>query len=55
MPKKQARSPDPVAILSIIVGIIILIWPDILAITVGVYLIIIGLLRLTGQQPHARK
>ncbi len=47
--QKSAKSPlrtDWIAILSVIVGLIILLWPDILAIAVGIYLIIIGILRL---------
>ena len=38
------------AIITLIVGIIILIWPQILGISVGLYLILIGLLDLLDKK-----
>jgi len=36
------------AILAIIVGILILVWPKILRLGVGIYLILLGVLQLVG-------
>lgn len=36
------------SIISIIVGIVILIWPHIIAYVIGIYLIIVGVLGLVG-------
>ena len=49
MAKHRARRPDYAAILSIVVGLIVIIWPNILAVAVGLYLVIIGLLRLINK------
>lgn len=49
MAKQRTTKPDYAAILSIIVGILIIIWPDALAIAVGIYLIITGILRLMDR------
>lgn len=46
MPKKEA---DLTAILSIIAGFIILIWPNILGIAVGLFLLITGILDLARK------
>ncbi len=37
------------AILSIIVGIIIIVWPRIIAYVIGIYLIVIGILSLIAS------
>ncbi|MBI2869690.1 MAG: DUF3096 domain-containing protein [Chloroflexi bacterium] len=36
------------AIISIIVGIIVIVWPHIIAYVIGLYLIIVGILSLIG-------
>ena len=46
MPKKEA---DLTSILAIIAGLIILIWPNILGIAVGLFLIITGILGLVRK------
>ncbi|MBM3232869.1 DUF3096 domain-containing protein [Candidatus Pacearchaeota archaeon] len=58
MPKKTNNSnstntQDLTSVLSIIVGLIILIWPNILAITVGLFLLITGILDLYRRNHSA--
>ncbi|MEK6825787.1 MAG: DUF3096 domain-containing protein [Nanoarchaeota archaeon] len=47
---KKTNTSDLISILSIIVGFIILIWPNILGIAVGLFLLITGILNLTKKK-----
>lgn len=49
MPKQHSSSRKITSILAVVIGFIILIWPNILAIAVGLYLVVTGLLDLLDK------
>jgi uncharacterized membrane protein HdeD (DUF308 family) len=51
MPKAQKiKDKDKlIPILSIIIGIIVIAWPQIIGIAVGIYLLVTGILKLLGK------